>query len=195
MNIHVKNVEGIWFGVACDEKEVFATTFASSKEKALQGLRNSIPFQSEFNQSDVASALVEHVITTLKNIFDGKEVSYSFRLAMNHLSNHTQRVLRATSAIPLGYVASYGSVAKVTDSSPRGVGRVMALNPFAPIVPCHRVVGSDFTLVGYAGGLAMKKAFLERERKGFTAEKEVLVNGKKLQILPVEHILRKLKKG
>jgi hypothetical protein len=71
----------------------------------------------------------------------------------------------------------------------------MATNPFAPIVPCHRVVSSDFTLGGYGGGLDAKLAFLEREKRGYPNRREILVNGKKLQVFPVELVLKRFGKG
>lgn len=131
----------------------------------------------------------------LKDIYDGKEVSNNFSLAAEHLSSYFQRVVKIVSLIPLGYASSYGAVAKVAGGSPRAVGRVMALNPFAPIVPCHRVVGSDFSLRGYGGGLDMKFAFLKRESRGYASSKEISVNGKKLTVFPVELALSKAEKG
>ena len=79
--------------------------------------------------------------------------------------SYTQKVLKATAQIPLGYVTSYGSIAKAVGGGPRAVGNVMASNPFAPIVPCHRVVKSDFTLGGYGGGLKVKFELLVAEKK------------------------------
>ena len=188
----VKNLEHVWFGVAHDKEEVFATSFASSEEAALKGLLQSIPFDAPFQCSEKKiSAYAERIINALKNIYDGKDSTQNFSLATKHLSEYTKRVLEAARLIPLGYVTSYGSVAKAAGGSPRAVGRIMALNPFAPIVPCHRVVGSDFSLVGYGGGLEAKLAFLKREKRGYTSEKKVSVNGKKLEVWPVEFALRK----
>jgi len=96
--------------------------------------------------------------------------------------------------IPVGYATSYGSISKAAGGSPRAVGNVMAANPFAPIVPCHRVVSSDFTLGGYGGGLTAKLEFLIREKRGYTSAREIAVGDKKLQIFPVERVLRKLGK-
>ena len=101
-------------------------------------------------------------------------------------------MLKATAEIPLGYVASYGSVAKAVGGGPRAVGNIMAANPFAPIVPCHRVVKSDFTLGGYGGGLKVKLELLRREKRGFSALKEIEANGGRLQVFPVEYVLRNL---
>jgi len=195
IRLYTKNIGGVWFGIACSEKEVFATTFAFSKEKALEGLLENIPFNVPFRQSEKVSGFAERVIALLKDTYDGKEVSGSFSFAMNHLSSYTREVLKVCSLIPLGYVASYGSVAKAAGGSPRAVGRVMSLNPFAPIVPCHRVVSSDFTLGGYSGGLDVKLDFLNREKRGYTAKREIPVNGKKLQVFPVEFVLRKVEKS
>ncbi len=125
----------------------------------------------------------------LKKIYDGQEIDVSLPLALTRLPTYTQKVLKATSRIPLGYVASYGSIAQAVGGGPRAVGNVMASNPFAPIVPCHRVVKSDFTLGGYGGGLKVKLEFLTREKKGFSSSKEVEVNGRLLQVFPVEYTL------
>jgi hypothetical protein len=67
----------------------------------------------------------------------------------------------------------------------------MASNPFAPIVPCHRVVKSDFTLGGYGGGLKTKIELLLREKRGFSAPKQLQVAGNLLQIFPVEYAVNK----
>ena len=190
----IENLEGVWFGVACDEEKIFATSFASSEERALRDLLASIPFDAPFQCSEKIPVFAEHVIITLKDIYDGEDVPQNFSLATKHLSTYTKRVLEVTRLIPTGYVTSYGAVAKNAGGSPRAVGYVMASNPFAPIVPCHRVVGSDFTLVGYGGGLEAKLAFLRREKRGYTSEEEISVNGKKLKVWPVEFVLRKLEK-
>jgi O-6-methylguanine DNA methyltransferase len=191
IELYVKELEGVWYGVACEEEKIFATSFTSSEEKALRDLLQSIPFDAPFERSEKISAFAERAIIALKNIYDGKNTSEDFSLATNHLPEYTKRVLEVTRLIPVGYVSSYGAVAKNAGGSPRAVGHVMASNPFAPIVPCQRVVGSDFTLVGYGGGLEAKLAFLKREKRGYPSEKEISVNGKKLKMWPVEFVLRK----
>jgi methylated-DNA-[protein]-cysteine S-methyltransferase len=74
-------------------------------------------------------------------------------------------VYRVVAAIPAGTTMSYSEVAAAAGrpGAARAVGSAMARNPFAPIIPCHRVVGSDGSLGGYGGGLAMKSALLEME--------------------------------
>jgi O-6-methylguanine DNA methyltransferase len=191
MDIYAKKVEDVWFGVACQAEEVFATNFTRDEKSVVHGLLQSIPFDIPFQKLETTTPFVERAIGVLKDVYDGKGVSRSLPLAMEHLSKYTQKVLKIASLIPLGYVTSYGSVAKVAGGSPRGIGRVMALNPFAPIVPCHRVVGSDFSLVGYGGGLGMKLRLLKREQRGFSSEQEIALDNKRLRVFPVEFVLRK----
>jgi hypothetical protein len=70
----------------------------------------------------------------------------------------------------------------------------MAANPFAPIVPCHRVVRSDFTLGGYGGGIDVKLAILKREKRGHRVEQKISVGGKQMSVFPVEFVLKQLKR-
>jgi O-6-methylguanine DNA methyltransferase len=195
IGIYTKNFGSVWFGVACDEKSVYATTFASDEKEVLNGLLGSIPFNIPFQHVERNSVLAEKVMNLLKDICDGKDVTHSLRFATRHLSDYTKKVLKVTSLIPVGYVSSYGAVAKAAGGSPRAVGRIMAQNPFPPIVPCHRVVSSDFTLGGYGGGLDVKLDFLKRESRGYASKREVTADGGKLQLFPVELVLRRLEKS
>lgn|SRR3989338_2953387 len=78
-----------------------------------------------------------------------------------------EKVYQITSQIPSGKVATYGQIARLADSphSARAVGMCMRTNPYAPKVPCHRVVASNGQLTGFSGvgGLTTKKQFLISE--------------------------------
>jgi methylated-DNA-[protein]-cysteine S-methyltransferase len=80
-------------------------------------------------------------------------------------SEFQRRVWAALAEVPYGQTISYGELARrVGDGvSPRAVGRANATNPIAIIVPCHRVIGADGSLTGYAGGLERKRSLLELE--------------------------------
>ena len=78
-----------------------------------------------------------------------------------------QRVWHRLSAIPYGETASYGEVARglgMTNAASRAVGLANGRNPIPLVVPCHRVIGADGTLTGYAGGLERKQLLLELEQ-------------------------------
>jgi methylated-DNA-[protein]-cysteine S-methyltransferase len=75
-----------------------------------------------------------------------------------------QKVWALTARIPEGKVTTYGHIAqKLGSRGYRAVGMAMNRNPYAPAVPCHRVVGSQGTLTGFAGGLPKKQAMLAAE--------------------------------
>jgi O-6-methylguanine DNA methyltransferase len=192
ISIYAKSVEGVWFGVALDGKKIFATNFGPNEKRVLQGLLNSIPFNVMFEHSEKASVFAEKAFGVLKSVYDGREVAHDFALATERLSAYTKRVIETALLVPVGYVTFYGGIARVAGGGPRAVGRVMALNPFAPIVPCHRVVGSDFSLRGYGGGLDVKLDLLRREKRGYTVKREISVKGKKLQVFPAEFVLEKV---
>jgi len=189
---YTRNSNGVWFGVACAEQRVFSTAFANSQKEVLKTLLSNIPFNVSFRVSSEPSAFAEKILTSAKSVHDGNGVSQKLPLATGHLSAYTQRVLETVSKIPTGYVTSYGAIAKAAGGSPRAVGHVMSLNPFAPIVPCHRVVNSDFALGGYGGGLNVKLEMLIREKRGFVSMKEISADDEKLQVFPVEFVLKKL---
>lgn len=192
IEIYSQNIEGVWFSVACAQHQIVASSFGASQQVILSNILGNIPFNVPFQVFHEPSAFAKNILASLKRIYDGKNVNVSFPLALTRLPVYTQKVLKATAEIPLGYVASYGSVARAVGGGPRAVGNIMAANPFAPIVPCHRVVKSDFTLGGYGGGLKVKLELLRREKRGFSTLKEIEANGGRLQVFPVEYVLRNL---
>ena len=75
-----------------------------------------------------------------------------------------QKVWALTSRVPAGKVTTYAAIArKLKTKAYRAVGQALNRNPYAPQVPCHRVVGSAGALTGFATGLAKKAAMLRRE--------------------------------
>lgn len=76
---------------------------------------------------------------------------------------YQQMVWNALREIPLGTVSTYGALAKKIGSVARAVGITNSLNPVGIVVPCHRVIGADGTLTGYAGGLHRKEWLLRHE--------------------------------
>ena len=181
----------MWFGVACDQQLVFATSFDTTQQKTLESLLDSVPFNVQLQFLSEPTDFATDVLDLVKAVYDGKNTSQFLPLATAHLSKYMQRVLEVTALIPVGCVASYGAVAEVTGGSARAVGNVMAANPFAPVVPCHRVVGAGFKLGGYSG-LQVKREILEREKRGYASPKEITVDNGKLHVFPVEFVLKKL---
>src|SRR5919107_5779015 len=75
-----------------------------------------------------------------------------------------QKVWALTARIPAGKVTTYARIAQALGSKGyRAVGNALNKNPYAPAVPCHRVVGSNGSLTGFAGGLEKKERMLVAE--------------------------------
>jgi methylated-DNA-[protein]-cysteine S-methyltransferase len=74
-----------------------------------------------------------------------------------------RRVWTALQKIPFGETRSYGALAKTLRSGARAIGRANATNPICLIVPCHRVIGADGSLTGFAFGEAVKRRLLQHE--------------------------------
>ncbi len=84
---------------------------------------------------------------------------------MSAITNFSHLVYQATKKIPKGRVSTYALLAHHlgNDRASRAVGNALNKNPYAPIVPCHRVVKSTGELGGFASGPRDKKALLEKE--------------------------------
>ena len=74
-----------------------------------------------------------------------------------------QRVWAAVEAIPYGTTVTYRSLVEACGGSARAVGAANGANPFAVVIPCHRLVGTNGSLTGYAGGLPAKRWLLDHE--------------------------------
>jgi methylated-DNA-[protein]-cysteine S-methyltransferase len=87
-----------------------------------------------------------------------------------------RRVWQALRRIPVGETVSYGELARRIGqpNASRAVGMANNRNPIAIVVPCHRVIGADGTLTGYAGGLERKRWLLEHERAFETGQASLL---------------------
>jgi O-6-methylguanine DNA methyltransferase len=191
ISIYLKEVDGRWFGLACDRDALVATAAGSGRGRVLGNIVRSIPAGVSHQVAEESSEFAERTIAMLAELEAGHEENKRFSLAAGYMPNPLAEVLYAAAAIPVGYVTSYGRIAEASGTEARIVGRIMASNPLYPIVPCHRVVGADFSLVGYAGrkdepALQAKLARLSREARGCAREIEVQVNRKTLSVFPVE---------
>ncbi|MDN3513916.1 MAG: methylated-DNA--[protein]-cysteine S-methyltransferase [Candidatus Brocadia sp.] len=104
-------------------------------------------------------------IAVLKEYFNGKQVHFNFPLDLDQGTPFQQKVWQKLREIPYGECRSYKWVAEQIGrhQAARAVGMANNKNPLAPVIPCHRVVGSDGSLTGYASGVHIKKQLLEME--------------------------------
>ena len=110
-------------------------------------------------------ALLRRTADQLHAYFAGDGAHFDLPLDL-HGTPFQRAVWQALLGIPAGSTRSYGEIAKATGtaSAVRAVGGAVGRNPVSVIVPCHRVIGGDGSLTGYAGGVERKRALLRLER-------------------------------
>ncbi len=108
---------------------------------------------------------VDAVRRELDEYFEGKREQFDLQLDLGAAAEFTRDVLAELARVPFGEVTTYGHLAARVGRprAARAVGTVMNRNPIPIVLPCHRVVGSSGSLVGYAGGLERKQALLRLE--------------------------------
>ena len=115
-----------------------------------------------------AHPVLRQAVAELERYFAGLPLPLRVPLDLNQGSTFQQQVWRALLAIAPGQTSTYGQIAQGLGKATavRAVGAAIGRNPISIFVPCHRVVGANGALTGYAGGLERKQALLHLERKG-----------------------------
>lgn len=113
-----------------------------------------------------ATDLTAEVFRQLDEYFAGMRRDFDFPIRL-HGTLFQEKVWAALRTIPYGETRSYRDIAAAIGKPKacRAVGMANHRNPICIVVPCHRVIGAGGALVGYGGGLDMKKGLLELERK------------------------------
>jgi methylated-DNA-[protein]-cysteine S-methyltransferase len=125
---------------------------------------SEISITSEGEVSVEVSAVLKEAIVQINDYFEGKRNDFSFKLNPKG-TDFQQRVWAELLNIPFGKTMSYHDLSKKLGDvkAIRAVASANGKNPLWIVVPCHRVIGSDGSLTGYAGGLWRKKWLLEHE--------------------------------
>ena len=144
-------VTGVWF----DGQKYFGEAGAANRV--------------EERLSDEGVPLPEMVTAWLDRYFKGINPGEMPEVAFPEVSPFRQRVWALLCRIPYGKLVTYGDISREIERetghrvSAQAVGGAVGHNPISVIVPCHRVIGSDGSLTGYAGGLVRKVALLRLE--------------------------------
>lgn len=147
------------------EKSYIKTPLGVAKlEGDAKGLSSITILDTDEKITDLVPEVLEDAIYQLQEYFKGKRESFS--LTLNPQGTDFQRKVWATlQEIPYGKTVSYLELSKTLGDvkAIRAVAAANGKNPLWIVVPCHRVIGSDGSLVGYAGGLHRKKWLLDHE--------------------------------
>ena len=108
---------------------------------------------------------VDPVRRELDEYFEGKRHAFDLAVDLRDVTPFTERVLHELARIPFGETATYAELAARAGNpkAARAVGMTMNRNRIPIVLPCHRVIGANGSLVGYAGGLERKVALLRLE--------------------------------
>jgi methylated-DNA-[protein]-cysteine S-methyltransferase len=112
-----------------------------------------------------AAKPVDRVRRQLDEYFDGRRQAFEIDWDIRLLPEFNRRVLEQLARVEYGTTTTYGELAARSGNAraARAVGTVMNRNPIPIVLPCHRVVGANGKLVGYAGGLDRKELLLRLE--------------------------------
>jgi methylated-DNA-[protein]-cysteine S-methyltransferase len=112
-----------------------------------------------------AAAPTDEARRELQEYFRAERRRFDVRVDRSLIGEFAWSVLRATSRVGFGELATYGQIAERIDrpKAARAVGRALGSNPIPIVIPCHRVVGAGGSLTGYAGGLPRKQTLLRLE--------------------------------
>ena len=134
---------------------------------AAAGLLTAIDFGAAApRRRRVADPVLDRAEQQLTEYFAGDRTEFDLPLA-NDGSEFQKKVWAELQRIPYGETASYGEIARRLGYEPvisRAVGAANGANPIPIVVPCHRVIGSNGSLTGYAGGIERKQLLLELEQ-------------------------------
>ena len=119
----------------------------------------------EDERTEKLTPVLRQTLRWLDTYFSGSEPDFMPPLEL-HGSDFRRRVWAELAKIPYGETVTYGEIAKKLGvKSAQAVGGAVGHNPVSIIVPCHRVLGADGSLTGYAGGTDKKARLLELERE------------------------------
>jgi methylated-DNA-[protein]-cysteine S-methyltransferase len=119
---------------------------------------------------DPSQPVLQATANQLDEYFAGQRTSFDLPLDLQAGTPFQQQVWRALLGIAPGATTSYGglSAAIGKPAAVRALGAAVGRNPISVVVPCHRVLGADGSLTGYAGGLERKTALLSLEGAAFS---------------------------
>ena len=139
-----------------------------ASENALLGLwfdrQDYFPALKAFAKA-TSHPVLDPALMQLEAYFLGRRKQFSLPLDLSFGTPFQQSVWRALQTIAPGKTSSYGAIASAIGrpAAVRAVGGAIGRNPISIVVPCHRIIGNDGRLTGYAGGLPRKIALLQLE--------------------------------
>ncbi len=132
-------------------------------------IKEDVPSQKGFET-------ISKLLLEINAYLFGLQREFSVEIDWRGITGFQEKVLRITAEIPYGGIMTYGGIAKKLGKpgSARAVGAALGRNPMAIVIPCHRVIGTDYKLHGFGGGLDTKAFLLELEGHTVNNQKVIL---------------------
>lgn len=158
ISISTYNQGKFYFAVAVEDGKIIKTILPKLSEK------DAIDEISEGLESYILSEDYKSLAKSICNLYHGKTATFENESLNLNFNKFQKDVLLEVMKIPPGEVKTYKQISEAIDTKAyRAVGTTIGKNPLPLIIPCHRVIRSDFKVGGFYGGTEMKKEILENE--------------------------------
>ena len=164
INISYYNRDGFEYILGSYDNKLCLVETINGKNRVKTKNRLQKTLKAEYNECE--DAVLKQTAQELDEYFEGKRENFDIPLLMVG-SDFQKSVWQALLEVPYGETSSYKNQAKMigNEKAVRAVANANGANAISIIIPCHRIIGSDGTLTGYAGGLELKQRLLEIESR------------------------------
>lgn len=147
---------------------VIASPLGNIRINSRDGCLSEVKFTDEETDGEILDQALLDTVEQLKEYFAGDRKSFDMPIGLGG-TDFQRKVWLEVGRIPFGQTTTYMKISQKlgNPAAIRAVGTAIGANPILVVLPCHRVLGSDGSLTGYAGGLDRKKALLELEGHAF----------------------------
>lgn len=147
---------------------IISSPFGNILLESREGCLSRLQFTEEQTDGEILDQVLLSAKEQLEEYFAGKRKNFDMPIGLGG-TDFQRKVWMEVAKIPFGQTTTYMKLSQKlgNPAAIRAVGAAIGANPILVILPCHRILGSDGSLTGYAGGLERKKALLELEGHAF----------------------------
>ena len=147
---------------------IISSPFGNILLESREGCLSCLQFTEEQTDGEILDQVLLSAKEQLEEYFAGKRKNFDMPIGLGG-TDFQRKVWMEVAKIPFGQTTTYMKIAQKLGNTAaiRAVGAAIGANPILIVLPCHRILGSDGSLTGYAGGLERKKALLELEGHAF----------------------------
>ena len=147
---------------------IISSPFGNILLESREGCLSRLQFTEEQTDGNILDQVLLSAKEQLEEYFAGKRKNFDMPIGLGG-TDFQRKVWMEVAKIPFGQTTTYMKLSQKlgNPAAIRAVGAAIGANPILVILPCHRILGSDGSLTGYAGGLERKKALLELEGHAF----------------------------